>query len=416
MNNLLIQAESYFDGRQNHSAGPYLFTLTNGIIRDICALRPGDGVPATHATTPRLHTAFVMPGLVEAHCHLFLDGGELDLTARKQYLTATTAQMLDVARSNLAANTAAGITLIRDAGDIHGVNTHLKEELAHARGVVPELRSPGRAIRKTGRYGSFMALEISDAESIERTIESLAPTADDLKILLTGIIDFENGCVKGPVQFDLAETRLIVRTARRLGLKTYAHCNGPEGLNIAVDAGIDSIEHGFFMEPDIVKKMADKGTAWVPTFAPVYFQFARPDVTRWNPVTLAKLHAILQNHFHTVAEASARGVPVVAGSDAGSYGVPHGTGLIDELVFLRQAGLTVEQVLSAATSVPRQLWNAPPANMAVGQAANFIALADSPLNDITALRQVRLICRNGKAVRPDGTSPTLASTVLSQGN
>ena len=416
MNNLLIQAESYFDGRQDHSAGPYLFTITNGIIRNICALRPGEGFPATDATTPRLHTAFVMPGLVEAHGHLFLDGGELDLTARKQYLTATTAQMLDVARSNLAATTAAGITLIRDAGDIHGVNTYLKQEIARRHDVVPELRSPGRAIRKTGRYGSFMALEVGDAKSIESTIEALAPTADDLKILLTGIIDFENGCVKGPVQFDLAETRLIVRTARRLGLKTYAHCNGPEGLNIAVEAGIDSIEHGFFMEPDIIKKMADKGTAWVPTFAPVYFQFARPDVTRWTPATLAKLHAILQNHFHTVAEAAARKVPVVAGSDAGSYGVPHGTGLIDELLFLRQAGLTAPQVLSAATAVPRQLWKAPTADVAVGHAANFIGLANSPLNDMNALRQVQLICRNGQAVRPDGTSPTIASAILAQGN
>ncbi len=416
MNNLLIQAESFFDGRQNHSAGPYLLTIANGIIRDICELRSSNGFPANDAATTRLHTAFVMPGLVEAHCHLFLDGGELDLARRKEYLAAGRSQMLSTGRANLAANLAAGITLIRDAGDIHGINTHLKEEISHASGVVPELRSPGRAIRKTGRYGSFMALEVRDAAGIENTIETLAATADDLKILLTGIIDFENGCVKGPVQFDLEETRLIVRTARRLGLKTYAHCNGPEGLNIAVEAGIDSIEHGFFMEPDIVKKMADKGTAWVPTFAPVYFQFSRPDVTQWNPATLDKLHAILQNHFHNVAGAAAKGVPVVAGSDAGSYGVPHGTGLIDEVLFLRQAGLTVQQVLSAATAVPRQLWNASPADVAVGQAANFIGLDDSPFKDMNSLRRVQLICRNGQAVKPDGTSPIVASPLLSQRN
>ncbi len=416
MNNLLIQAQTYFDGQRHHTAGPYIFTIANGMIRDIGALRPGEGFPSAHATTQRWNTAFVMPGLVEAHGHLFLDGGELDLTRRKQYLSATMPQMLEVARSNLAANITAGITLIRDAGDIHGVNTHLKKEIAQNRGVVPELRSPGRAIRKTDRYGSFMAVEVGDAASIERTIEALAPTADDLKILLTGIIDFENGRVKGPVQFDLEETRLMVRTARRLGLKTYAHCSGSEGLNIAVEAGIDSIEHGFFMEPDIVKKMADQGAAWVPTFAPVYFQFARPDVTKWNAATLAKLHAILQNHFHSVAQAAARGVPVVAGSDAGSYGVPHGAGLIDELLFLRQAGLTVEQVLSAATTVPRRLWNASPAHVAPGQVANFIGLADSPFKDINSLRQVNLICRNGRVIQPDGAAATLASSLPSRRN
>ncbi|NNM87340.1 MAG: hypothetical protein HKL95_02345, partial [Phycisphaerae bacterium] len=94
----------------------------------------------------------------------------------------------------------------------------------------------------------------------------------------------------------------------------------------------------------------------------------------------------------------------------------HGTGLIDEMLFLRQAGLTAQQVLSAATSVPRQLWNASSADVAVGRAANFIGLADSPLNDISVLRQVQLICRNGQVLRPDHASPTLASTVLSQGN
>ncbi len=189
-----------------------------------------------------------MPGLVEAHCHLFLDGAELDVEARKKYLSAPREAMLAVGRRSLRQNLAAGITLVRDAGDAQGINTQLNTESAVQPDSSPAIISAGRALRKAGRYGSFMAIEATDAASIVQAIRQLAPTAGQLKILLTGIIDFERGQMKGGVQFDLEETRLIVRTARELGLRTFAHCSGLDGLKIAVEVGIDSIEHGFFMD------------------------------------------------------------------------------------------------------------------------------------------------------------------------
>jgi imidazolonepropionase-like amidohydrolase len=188
-------------------------------------------------------------------------------------------------------------------------------------------------------------VEVTDVNSIVRTILQLATTADDLKVLLTGIIDFEKGCMKGGLQFTLEETKLIVRTARELGLRTYAHCSGIEGLRIAVEAGIDSIEHGFFMQRDVLRAMADQGIAWVPTFPPVYFQYARPELFGWNKQTVADLWRILDNHFEHVALASQMGVPVVAASDAGSYGVPHGQGLIDDLLYRHRARMPLDKVL-----------------------------------------------------------------------
>ncbi len=92
------------------------------------------------------------------------------------------------------------------------------------------------------------AEEATDAQSIERTVRKLASKAHDLKILLTGIIGFEKGQMKGSMQFDLGEAKLIVAIAREHGRKTFAHCSGIDGLRIAVEAGIDSIEHGFFMD------------------------------------------------------------------------------------------------------------------------------------------------------------------------
>ncbi len=396
MPSLALLTDGYFDGTRLHERGPYTIEIVNGVVEQVHAGDVSDAVAARRfrqfgKTSEVIAAPFAMPGLVEAHCHLFLDGAELDFQKRKDYLTAPKEEMLAVGRRSLAQNLAAGITLIRDAGDLHGINTALKAELVRQSGAAPELLSAGRAIRKAGRYGSFMAVEVTDADSIVRAIHELAPTADQLKILLTGIIDFEKGKMKGGVQFDLAEAKLIVRTARELGLRTFAHCSGPEGLRIAVEAGINSIEHGFFMERDLLRAMADQGIAWVPTFAPVYFQYARPELSGWNEQTVAALWAILERHFEHVALASEMGVPIVAGSDAGSYGVPHGQGLIDELFFLRRAGLPIETVLAAATSVPRRLWGCHTVDLQPGSRADLIVLEGSPFQKLEHLRRVRRI-------------------------
>jgi len=398
MTSLALVAESYFDGSRNRDRGPYTIEIADGSIQ---AIHHGDFSQAIATLSFRsrgeriqiFRAPFVMPGLVEAHCHLFLDGGELDVRKRKDYLNSSFDEMLAVGRRSLARNLAAGITLIRDAGDLPGVNTRLKAELSKQSGAQPDLRSPGRALRKAGRYGSFMAVEVTDTNSIVRTILQLATTADDLKVLLTGIIDFEKGCMKGGLQFNLEETKLIVRIARELGLRTYAHCSGIEGLRIAVEAGIDSIEHGFFMQRDVLRAMADQGIAWVPTFSPVYFQYARPELCGWNKQTVVGLWRILDNHFEHVALASQMGVPVVAGSDAGSYGVPHGQGLIDELLYQHRARMPLDKVLASATSVPRRLWRCESADIVSGNRANLIVLEGSPFQDIENLRRVRLVVR-----------------------
>lgn len=393
MHSLAIVTDSYFDGTRHHDRGPYTIEIVDGRIEAIVS---GD----QSASRWQMRAAFVMPGLVEAHCHLFLNGAELDVEVRKAYLSASRDDMLEVGRRSVAENLDAGITLIRDAGDLHGINTELKTELSDGQ---PQLISAGRALRKVGRYGSFMAIEANDAESIVRAIHQLAPTADQLKVLLTGIIDFEHGRMKGGVQFDLDETKLIVRTARELGKRTFAHCSGADGLRIAVEAGIDSIEHGFFMERDLLHAMADKGIAWVPTFAPVHFQYAHPELAGWSEQTVAGLWRILEQHFEMVALAAELGVPIVAGSDAGSYGVPHGTGLLDELGFLRRAGLPLEKVLASATSVPRRLWGCASADITRGVPADLVVLDGSPFVAFENIARVRCVIRGRTCHMPADT-------------
>jgi imidazolonepropionase-like amidohydrolase len=369
-----IVAASYFDGEKYFPDGPYTMVVENGDITDVAA---GDFSDALEKRKiPVRRAPFLMPGLVEAHCHLFLDGGQLEFQVRSEYLNATSDEMQEVARANVAANLAAGVTLVVDAGDRYGINHAIRSE---SRTVT--VRSAGLGLRRPGRYGSFMAREVAGHAEIEAAVREIGKTADELKVILTGIIDFEAGGVKGKPQFNEEELRLIVSLARRQGLRTFVHCSGIDGLETAVAAGVDSIEHGFFMTREVLQGMAEQGIAWVPTFSPVHFQWQHPEIAGWNGQTVANLRRILDSHLEHVGLAAELGVPLIAGSDAGSHGVRHGQSLIDELDFFARAGLPMEDILRAATSLPRQRWGVAPARLAAGQQAECVALAGSPFDD-----------------------------------
>lgn len=373
-----LLADSYFDGSVEHPKknGPYLVSIVDDAVASVEA----GARDAPHDA----RAGFVMPGLVEAHAHLFLDGGELDFDKRNAYLNAPKDEMLQVARENVARNAAAGVTLVRDAGDRYGINDAIRAE---QRGRAVAVRSPGLGIKRPKRYGGFMARDIEAGGAVAPVVADMAAAADDIKIILTGIIDFAAGDVKGAPQFDEDELRVIVQTAHAHGRKTFAHCSGLEGLKVAVAAGVDSIEHGFFMTPDILDAMADKRIAWVPTVSPVHFQWARPELAGWDEKTVGNLRRILDGHAAHIGLAHRKGVNLVAGSDAGSPGVVHGTALIDEIFHFLDAGAPLAAALESATSRPRRLWGAGGGYVRPGAPADLVRFARSPFEDVSVLRE-----------------------------
>ncbi|MGO9007862.1 MAG: amidohydrolase family protein [Beijerinckiaceae bacterium] len=378
---LHVRAQSYFDGQELHSEtdAPFLLAIRDGAIESIAR--------AAADARADIEAPFVMPGLVEAHAHLFLDGGELDLEKRNAYLNTGTADMMKVARANIARSQRAGITLIRDAGDRYGINHAIRDELLRDAEANVTVRSPGLGVKRPNRYGAFMARDVEPSGDIEAIVDDITRTADDVKIILTGVIDFVAGSVKGSPQFDEEELRALVAAAHARERRTFAHCSGLDGLRVAVSAGVDSIEHGFFMTRGVLERMADKGIAWVPTFSPVQFQWARPEIAGWDVATVGNLRRILDSHLEHVAIAHALGVELVAGSDAGGPGVVHGQALIDELFHFLDAGMPMRDVLRTATSRPRRLWGLPPVDIRSGNAAEFVIFEQSPFVDPYALRK-----------------------------
>jgi imidazolonepropionase-like amidohydrolase len=160
---------------------------------------------------------------------------------------------------------------------------------------------------------------------------------------------------------------------------------------------VDSVEHGFFVREDQLARMRDRQIAWVPTFAPVQKQVDHADRMGWDAEVVSNLRRILDQHAASVAKAHAMGVQIIAGSDAGAYGVAHGIGFLEELELMERAGLTPLSVINSATGVSsnRLGFHEKFGQIKPGYLSRFILTRHSPLDCISNLRKDRLTVFDG---------------------
>lgn len=334
-----------------------------------------------------------MPGLIDAHVHLFLDGQPTDNNLRSVHMRKSVEDLTEAARISARQALNCGVTLVRDAGDRHGINNRVRseaEQVANLCGV----RSGGAGIKRAKRYGGFMAKDVADEADISQSVSALAKTNDEIKIILTGIIDFDAGAVTDEPQFTLDEAILVVATAQTCGRKTFSHCSGIKGLSIAAAAGVGSIEHGFFMDKETLGLMRDKQIAWTPTFCPVHFQWAHPEAVGWSPNTVGHLRRILDSHGEHLRLARDMGVPLLLGTDAGSMGVEHGYALFDEIDRYLDAGIPLLNTLQAATSAARRHFHLEHPLLGRNSPFEAVLLNESPFSNVNALRKPAKVWRS----------------------
>jgi len=390
-------AHIVYDGTQIRFVGREGRTPPPGV------LRPGQRAPDVDAPE-----ATLLPGLVEAHAHLFLEGGEIEPARRAAQLQATPAELLVAATGRLEALVRLGVVAVRDAGDRHGVGLALSRRCAAPdRPLMPYVDSPGAAIHHRGRYGGFMAEPSEEFPTPAACVEArVRAGADRIKLIATGIIDFKKARVTSAPQMDAAEIAAYVAAARRLGRQTFAHASGDTGIEAVIEGGVDSVEHGFFIRDDQLARMRDRRIAWVPTFVPVQKQVELAAAVGWDAAVVGNLRGILERHAASLARAHAMGVLIAAGSDAGSFGVAHGHGLLDELELMERAGMPALAVINAATGVSaaRFGYREPFGRIAPGGRSRFIVTRHPPLATVTNLRQPRAVVFDGRVLECDGAA------------
>ncbi len=366
----------------------------------------GEGLPPADLLNPGqnqpdhdLPQYTLLPGLTDAHTHFFLEGGELDPDKRSAYLKQTPTELLEQARQRLERLVRLGIIAARDAGDKDGVGLALsKLSSSGERPLMPYVDSPGAAIHHRGRYGSFMAEAFEDCLTPRQCVEARVKAgADRIKLIPTGIINFKKGAVTTAPQMSAERVGEFVAAAKAFGKQTLAHASGDRGIDHVIEGGVDSIEHGFFVRDDQLARMRDKEIAWVPTFAPVQCQVDHAKWMGWDAEIVGNLKKILDAHAKSLLKAHAMGVQVIAGADAGSYGVAHGLGLLYELELMQRAGLSPLAVINSATGAgsKRLAFKEKFGQIKPGFLSRFILTHHSPLEDVANLRKERIVVFDG---------------------
>lgn len=208
----------------------------------------------------------------------------------------------------------AGITFLRDGGDKTGVSKRAK---ALAKEIGIDYRTPIFSIYKEDHYGAFIGRAFDTQDEYKKLVdEAIEEGADFIKIIASGIVDFSN---YGEVEASLSAEELasMVGYAHGKGLSVMCHVNGKNAIRSAISAGVDSIEHGFYMDEETAGLLAESDAIWVPTVAPAAALVGNKDI---NQETLTK---IITEHIKMIGRVWYLGGMIALGTDAGCVGTPH---------------------------------------------------------------------------------------------
>jgi len=372
--------------------------VTDGVVTERLPLSAVPSADASESLLDLRGLALLSP-LMDTHVHVYMNPWPLAPSARVDPGSEGFSLELEAALARLREAHAAGVGVLRDLGDPFEINL-AAANLASGDSSLPRLLAAGAACFKEGRYGRFLGKPARDLSSLLDAIRDAAsdPRVHLIKLIPTGIINFKKGMVTTTPQFTAEEFSPAVALAHDLGKKVAAHCSGEEGVRLAAEAGVDFIEHGYFVSRGTLDLMAKKDLVWTPTFAPVHAQWRHFDTCGWDTETRDHLRRILDAHAESLRYARSIGVRLMAGSDAGGVGISHGGGVRLELSLMQEAGIPPLDLLQMATRQGPLWTGALPARVfpACGAPADFIAVDGSVLSDVRKLSGLRLVARDGR--------------------
>jgi len=275
---------------------------------------------------------------IDSHIHISLGGKNL-----KKLSEELKEKDYETINDRLCKYKENNILMLRDGGDNIGA-TLIAREIAETLGII--YKTPGWAIYKKGGYGSFLGKPVEDISDFKKNFQELLKVRPDhLKIILTGLVDFGSYGRVGGIFFTFDELYYMIQSAKEKDLPVMVHANSPEAVRMAVSAGADTIEHGYFITEDELYMMAENGTVWVPTLSPLgNIKSCDPRYANQVP----NIKRIYEEHSGKIKKAVAIGVRIAVGSDAGSYGVHHGQGFFDEVMHLQKCGIPKDKIYDMA--------------------------------------------------------------------
>ncbi|MGB6611468.1 MAG: amidohydrolase family protein, partial [Acidobacteriaceae bacterium] len=364
------------------------------------------------ATVIELTGATCLPGLIDDHVHLDMQFG------KNTYMELAHLNLADmVLRSTLYARRTllAGFTTVRNVGDHDYDTVALRNAVAAGTVIGPRIFTAGPAISTTGGHADWSNGLSLDLQGDPGPLQSIFNGPDEAQKVVRlhykegadlikampsgGVMDLgTNG--SGP-QMSEDEIRALVETAHDYGMKVAVHAHGAEAIRRSVVAGVDSVEHGTFMDDQDIKLMKEHGTFYCPTVYTGQFVAQQAKMGAYPPTVAKKALEVGPQIMKTVTRAYQGGVKFAYGTDAGVY--PHGQNW-EDFIYLVKAGLPPAYTLQMATINAAQLLGHDDelGSVTAGKYADLVAVPGDPLDDISVMSKVSFVMKAGVVYKRDG--------------
>lgn len=413
---LVIRAERLLEDPRRGNPAPRTVVARDGRI---VAVLDGSGaaVDAHRRDGDRVRevrfdaTHTVLPGLIDSHVHLTIDPSRQ--WWQSAVVSSEASAILGVV--NAGKTVRAGFTTVRDLGAPRQASYALRDAIARGDVIGPRVLAAGQMISIIGGHGDAgnnFRPEVAEAldagntctgavQCAERVRRLSRAGADVIKLAATGgVLSQQN---RGLDQhFSDEELEAIVGAAHALGLKVASHAHGPRGVAASARAGVDSIEHGTFVDPEAIRDIKAGGSWLVPTLSPTIAYRENLGTGRYTPVVEAKIRERLDATGRNIRMAHAAGIRIAFGTDAGVS--DHGRNAEEFAIMVREGQLTPREALVAATAGAAELLGLAEeiGTLAPGKSADIIAVPGDPLADVTAMERVAFVAARGRVVREPG--------------
>jgi imidazolonepropionase-like amidohydrolase len=400
---IAVHAGHLLDVKSGKLLADQVLVIENGKI--VSSSAAAQAKIASDALRIELPNSTVLPGLIDAHTHLTMDpkfGYEtLAISAPREAL---------IGARNARLTLMAGFTTVRNVGATHYTDVALRDSINAGDIPGPRMLVSGPALGITGGHcdnnmlpSEYHATEEGVADGISavqhKVRENIKFGADLIKVCATGGV-LSLGDNPQSSQYTLEEMKAIVADAHRLGRKVAAHAHGAEGIRWAAEAGVDSVEHGSYIDDAAIAAMKEHGTYLVPTLYLGDWMIDNAAATHLPAPLLAKAQEVIPAARKNIAHAFASGVKVAFGTDAAVY--PHGLNA-HEFAVMVKLGLSPLQAIQASTINAADLlgWTGKVGTLESGAWADIVAVDDDPLKDVTTLERVKFVMKGGEVVKND---------------
>jgi imidazolonepropionase-like amidohydrolase len=367
----------------------------------ILKVAPENFTPPKGCRRIPLEGVTLLPGFIDAHVHVCLDASPDPMTSfLKTPLVVTALKAANFARDTLQA----GVTSVRDMGARDGIDLGLRQAIRSGLVPGPRMLVSGTPICMTGGHGWQIGCEADGPDEVRKAARAqIKAGADIIKLMATGGV-LTPAVEPGSEQLTEEEMRAGVEEAHKAGKRTATHAMGTRGILNALRAGIDSIEHGVFLDEESVALMQARGVPLVPTLsAPIHIE--RQGVAAGIPAfAVEKALKVQPHHLASIQLARKAGVTIAMGTDAGTPFNRHGENLGELKLLVELCGYSPLEAIEAGTRVSANVLGVEKdlGTVAEGKLADLVVVNGNPLDDIGLLLNrdnVHLVVQGGNIVK-----------------